>query len=72
MFVRAYKTASTLPILCLIMKLCRQENVSIIRGVENKIWATKMQDIERMKDDTKFEMPIHKPLAFQIQTNPVP
>lgn len=35
LFVHAYKVVSALPFSCLIMKLCRQENVPLIRGVDN-------------------------------------
>lgn len=33
----AHKVANALPFLCLITKLFRQANVSLIRGVDNKV-----------------------------------
>lgn len=34
-FVQAHKISNTLPLRCLIKEICRQENVRIIRGVDN-------------------------------------
>lgn len=41
LFVRTQKKLSALSIPCLITELCRQANVPIIQGVDNKVWATK-------------------------------
>lgn len=43
-----------------------------IRGVDNEIQATRRQDIEKTKDDTKFEMSVHKPSTFGTQSEPTP
>lgn len=37
LFIRTYKVANSLPISCLIKKLCRQANVPSIRGIDNEV-----------------------------------
>lgn len=72
LFVRAHKVASALPLPCLITELCRQANVPLIRGIDNEVRATHRQDIEKSKDDSKFEMWVNKPPAYQTQSAPAP
>lgn len=37
----------------------------MIRGVDNEVQASHWQDIERMKDDSKYEMRANKTPAYQ-------
>ncbi|KAF3652197.1 hypothetical protein FXO38_16233 [Capsicum annuum] len=71
-FVRAHKIASALSFPCLIIELCWQVNVPIIRGVDNEIWASRKQDIERTQHESKFDMRVHKPPVYETQTVPTP
>lgn len=36
LFIRAHKMKSTLPFPCLIIEMCRQANVPLLRGVDNE------------------------------------
>lgn len=64
LFARGYKTVSALPFPCLIMDLCRHANIFLYREVDNEVRASHRQDIERMKDDSKYEMQVNKPLPY--------
>lgn len=48
-FIHAQKMANVLPSICLIIELCRQANIPIIRRVDNKIQIIRKQDIVRTK-----------------------
>lgn len=72
LFVRAHKVASALSFPFFIMEFYRQANVPFIRGIDNEVQATHRQDIEKMKDDIKYEIQVNKPLAYQMQSAPAP
>lgn len=66
LFVRACKIASVFLFPYIITKLCKLTKVPIISGVDNKVGEMKKQDIEKTRDETKFEMRVHKLESFGI------
>lgn len=47
------------------MELCKLANVPIIRGVDNKVLTFRMEDIKCTKNDSKFEIQVHKPPVYE-------
>lgn len=71
-FIHTHKTAKALPFLYLITKLCRQANVTILKGVDDKVQAFRILDIEWIKDNSKFKMRVHKPSTYETLSAPIP
>lgn len=71
-FVRAHKIARALPFSCLITDICWQANVPIIKRMDNEIQTFRRQDIKRSKDDSKFEMRVHKLPVYETHNTPTP
>lgn len=72
MFFRAHKTRTALPFPCLITELCKRANVPLTSGIDNEVPASHTQDIERMKDESRFELRTNRSPAQQTQSAPVP
>ncbi|MCE3215655.1 hypothetical protein HAX54_003127 [Datura stramonium] len=59
---RPVKLSTSLPFPCLITRLCREEHVPILVGIDVDIYATKKYDLEKLKDESLYDLKLQKPI----------
>ncbi|MCE3051869.1 hypothetical protein HAX54_051087 [Datura stramonium] len=57
---RVVKLSMSLPFPCLITHLCREAHVPILVGIDGETNATKKYDLEKSKDESRYDLKLHK------------
>ncbi|MCE5166306.1 hypothetical protein HAX54_017258, partial [Datura stramonium] len=58
----AVKLSISLPFPCLITQLCREAHIPILVRIDVETYATKKYDLEKSKDESKYDFKLHKPI----------
>ncbi|MCD9640698.1 hypothetical protein HAX54_026151 [Datura stramonium] len=66
---REVKFSTSLPFPCLITRLCKEAHVPIFAGIDVETYATKKYDLEKSKDESRYELKLHKQIPKVFEPN---
>ncbi|MCE3049549.1 hypothetical protein HAX54_045137 [Datura stramonium] len=66
---RAVRLSTSLPFPCLMTRLCREAHVPIFAGIDVESYSTRRYDLEKSKDESRYEFKLHKIIPEVFRPN---